>query len=101
MLAELAEWAATILKLPNATQLERLSEEMEKFDSEFLLSSSLREDKLRVLGHEGLEARHISRDLGGALKVERRDGGGDEWIVLDTMHAPSPPRGKKSAKRIP
>ena len=40
---------------------------MEQFDSKFLLFvSSVREVKLRVLGDEGLQTSHISRDLGVA-----------------------------------
>ena len=78
ILAELAEWATTIVKLPNATNLERLKEEIEGFSSEFLLFvHAVREVKLRVLGPEPFETSHISRDLGdGVLKIERPDGEG-------------------------
>jgi len=91
VLAELTEWATTIVKLPNAMNLPRLREEIEKFGSELLLFvHDVREIKLRVIGPEPFEARHISRDLGnGRLKVEGRDGQGDEWIVLDRMHSPT------------
>ncbi|WP_197696048.1 sacsin N-terminal ATP-binding-like domain-containing protein [Mycobacterium sp. E1715] len=91
ILAELADWAVTVIKLPHATNLRRLRTEMEKFDSKFLLFvSTVREVKLRVLGDEGLDTSHVSRDLGsGLLKIERPDGNGDEWIVQDRMHSPS------------
>lgn len=91
ILAELAEWAATIVKLPHASNLKRLREEIENFSSEFLLFvSAVREIKLRVLGAEAFETSHVSRDFGGGvLKIERADGSGDEWIVEDRMHAPS------------
>lgn len=91
ILSELAEWATTIVKLPQARNLKRLRDEMESFFSEFLLIvSSVREVKLRVLGMDGFETSHISRDLGdGLFKIERPDGTGDEWIVEDRMHAPS------------
>ncbi len=92
-LAELADWAVTIVKLPNADTktLRRLRQEIGSFSSEFLLFvSSVREVKLRVLGEERLETSHVSRDLGGGLlKIERPDGSGDEWIVQDRMHSPS------------
>ena len=91
ILAELAEWATTIVKLPNATNLERLKQEIEGFSSEFLLFvHAVREVKLRILGPEPFETSHISRDLGdGVLKIERPDGEGDEWFVQDRMHSPS------------
>ena len=84
-------WATTIVKLPNATNLERLRQEIESFSSEFLLFvHAVREVKLRVLGPEPFETSHISRDLGdGVLKIERPDGEGDEWFVQDRMHSPS------------
>lgn len=91
ILAELAEWATTIVKLPNATNLERLKEEIEGFSSEFLLFvHAVREVRLRVLGPEPFETSHISRDVGdGVLKIERPDEEGDEWFVQDRMHSPS------------
>ncbi|MED5812894.1 DEAD/DEAH box helicase family protein [Mycolicibacterium sp. 050232] len=93
ILGELAEWATTIVKLPqaNAKTLKRLRQEIAEFSSEFLLFvSSVREIKLRVLGDDGLDTSHVSRDLGaGKLKIERPDGSGEEWIVQDAMHSPS------------
>ncbi|MGR6317506.1 DEAD/DEAH box helicase family protein [Micromonospora soli] len=91
ILAELAEWATTIVKLPRASNLKRLRGEIEKFSSEFLLFvSAVRKVKLRVLAADGFETSHVSRDLGGGvLKIERPDGSGDEWIVENRMHAPS------------
>lgn len=91
ILAELADWATTIVKLPNAKNLQRLKEEIEGFSSEFLLFvHAVREVKLRVLGPEPFETSHISQDLGdGVLKIERPNGEGDEWFVQDRMHSPS------------
>ena len=91
ILAELAEWASTIVKLPNATNLDRLRKEIEEFSSEFLLFvNAVREVKVRVLGTEPFETSHVSRDLGGGvLKIERPEGEGEEWVVCDRMHAPS------------
>ena len=57
ILAGLADWAVTIVKLPNvnADNLRRLRKEIENFSSEFLLFvSSVREVKLRVLGEDSL-----------------------------------------------
>ncbi|MEV4663308.1 DEAD/DEAH box helicase family protein [Micromonospora echinofusca] len=91
ILGELAEWAATIIKLPHASNLKRLRHEIEEFSSEFLLFvGAVREIRLRVLGADAFETSHVSRDFGdGLFKIERPDGGGDEWIVRDRMHAPS------------
>lgn len=92
-LAGLADWAVTIVKLPDIRPgtIGRLRKEIENFSSEFLLFvSSVREVKLRVLGEDSLDTSHVSRDLGaGVLKIERPNGSGDEWIVQDRMHAPS------------
>lgn len=91
ILAELAVWASTIVKLPSACNLERLREEIENFSSEFLLFvSAVREVKLRVVGADPFETSHISRDLGGGiLRIEGPRGDGDDWIVENRMHAPS------------
>lgn len=91
VLAELATWATTIVKLPNAANLNRLREEIEGFASEFLLFvGAVRVVRLRVVGDDPFETTHVSRDLGdGRLRIERPGGGGDEWIVESCMHAPS------------
>lgn len=91
ILEELGAWASTVIRLPDATSLERLRREIEGFASEFLLFvSAVREVRLRVLGPGGLDITHVSRDLGGGvLRIERPGGEGDEWIVEDRMHAPS------------
>ncbi|GHJ18181.1 hypothetical protein TPA0908_61760 [Micromonospora sp. AKA38] len=92
ILAELSQWAATIIKLPQASGLERLRREIEGFSSEFLLFVGVvREVKLRVIGPDEFATTHVSRDFGGGLfKIEGPDGTGDEWIVENHMHAPSP-----------
>lgn len=91
VLAELAEWAATVVKLPRVSSLEGLRREMEEFWSEFLLFvPAVREIKLKVIGSERFETTHASRDLGdGILKIERPNGRGDEWFVEARMHEPS------------
>ncbi|QOV42944.1 sacsin N-terminal ATP-binding-like domain-containing protein [Streptomyces chromofuscus] len=93
ILAELAEWAVTIVRLPNATRLESLKKEIEEFRSEFLLFvNSVREIRLRVVGADAdFVTSHVSRDLGdGRFRIERPDGDHDEWYVDNRMHAPSP-----------
>ncbi|GAA1251805.1 hypothetical protein GCM10009609_13950 [Pseudonocardia aurantiaca] len=91
ILAGLAEWATTIVKLPAAENLQRLRHEIEQFSSEFLLFvPAVREVRLRVLGPEPFETSHVSRGLGGGrLRIERPSGDNDEWLVLDSMHKPS------------
>ncbi|MFG6401240.1 sacsin N-terminal ATP-binding-like domain-containing protein [Microbacterium sp. P04] len=88
---KLATWATTIVRLPNVTSGERLRREMKTFSSEFLLFvGAVREVRLSVLGEDGFATSHVSRDLGdGRFKIERPDGSGDEWLVAETMHAPS------------
>lgn len=92
VLAELAGWATTIVKLPAAMNLDRLREEIENFTSEFLLFvGGVREIRLRVIGDDPFETSHVSRDLGqGRLRIERPDGDGDDWIVASSMHSPTP-----------
>jgi hypothetical protein len=91
VLAELAAWATTIVKLPAATNLQRLHTEIEEFSSEFLLFvHAVRQVRLRVLGPVPFDTSHISRDLGdGRLRIERPSGSNDEWLVLDRMHTPT------------
>ncbi|MFL0389945.1 DEAD/DEAH box helicase [Curtobacterium sp. 179-B 9B NHS] len=91
LLAELGSWATTIVKLPAATHLERLRDEIRGFTSEFLLFvDAVREVRLRVVGDEPFETSHVSRDLGDKrFRIERPDGGGDEWFVQSEMHEPS------------
>jgi superfamily II DNA or RNA helicase len=91
IVASLAGWASTIVRLPGLSSMDRLRREMENFSSEFLLFvSSVREVRLSVLGADGFSTSHVSRDLAnGRFKIERPDGGGDEWLVSDRMHSPS------------
>ena len=92
VLAELGSWATTIIKLPAATNLDRLRDEIHGFTSEFLLFvDAVREVRLRVIDDEPFETSHVSRDLGDKrFRIQRPDGSGDEWIVASEMHKPSP-----------
>jgi len=89
---ELSSWATTIVRLPGVENTDRLRREMETLSSEFLLFvGAVREVRLSVLGDNGFVTSHVSKDLGGGrFKIERPDGTGDEWLVSDRMHAPSP-----------
>ncbi|GAA1884719.1 hypothetical protein GCM10009715_33700 [Paeniglutamicibacter psychrophenolicus] len=91
ILAELAVWASTIVKLPEISNLQHLRSEIENFSSEFLLFvGAVRKVKLRVVGTDPFETSHVSRDLGdGKLRIEGPDGEGKDWIVRSRMHAPS------------
>ncbi|MFE5207401.1 sacsin N-terminal ATP-binding-like domain-containing protein [Streptomyces sp. NPDC056600] len=92
VLAELAKWAVTVVRLPRASKLKNLKEEIEKFRSEFLLFvTAVREVRLRVIGEHGFSTSHVSRDLGdGRFRVERPNGDHEEWYVASGMHSPSP-----------
>ncbi|MGW9024955.1 sacsin N-terminal ATP-binding-like domain-containing protein [Streptomyces sp. NPDC055722] len=93
ILAELAQWATTIVRLPHASKLENLKKEIEEFRSEFLLFvNAVREVRLRVIGTDAdFVTSHVSRDLGdGKFRIERPEGDHDEWYVKDWMHTPSP-----------
>ncbi|MFI1563886.1 sacsin N-terminal ATP-binding-like domain-containing protein [Streptomyces sp. NPDC020490] len=93
IMAELAEWAVTVVKLPQASKLERLKKEIEEFRSEFLLFvNAVREVRLRVIGtNAGFVTSHVSRDLGdGRFRIERPVGDHDEWYIENAMHAPTP-----------
>ncbi|MGW0606382.1 sacsin N-terminal ATP-binding-like domain-containing protein [Streptomyces sp. NPDC002640] len=94
VLADLATWAVTVIKLPNAAKLTNLQEEIHRFRSEFLLFvNAVREVRLRVVGGGKSEfsTSHVSRDLGdGRFRIERPDGDHDEWYVENRMHSPSP-----------
>ncbi|MFC9614381.1 DEAD/DEAH box helicase [Streptomyces sp. NPDC056938] len=93
ILAELAQWAVTIVRLPHASRLENLRKEIEEFRSEFLLFvNSVREVRLRVVGADAdFVTSHVSRDLGdGRFRIERPDGDHDEWYIENQMHAPGP-----------
>jgi superfamily II DNA or RNA helicase len=102
ILRELAEWASTVVRLPDARNLQRIRDEIENFATEFLLFvSAVRAVRLRVLGDDGLDVTHLSRDLGnGVLRIERPDGDGDEWLVENRMHAPSPAARKEVGEAV-
>lgn len=91
ILDDLASWATTVVRLPNAANLDRLRQEIKDFRSEFLLFvSAVREIRLRVIDSEPYQATHVSRDLGGGLlSIESAGKESDEWYVESRMHAPS------------
>ncbi|GIG67093.1 hypothetical protein Pen01_33880 [Phytomonospora endophytica] len=92
ILAELAEWAVTIVRLPLASKLDNLTKEIKEFRSEFLLFvNAVREVKLRIVGAGAdFVTSHVSRDLGdGRFRIERPGSDHDVWHVKNEMHAPS------------
>lgn len=93
ILASLADWAATVVKLPRASNIVRLEKEIHDFRSEFLLFvTGVREVRLRVIGtdQDSFSTSHVSRDLGGGrFRLERPDETADEWLVESVMHEPS------------
>lgn len=91
VLADLAGWATTVIKLPSATNLDRLADEIRNFSSEFLLFvNAVRSVRLRIIDKESFETTHTSRVLeDGRLRIEGPDGHGQDWWVMDRMHSPS------------
>ena len=91
ILADLASWATTVVKLADVSNIERLRKEIEEFRAEFLLFvEAVREVRLRVVGREPYEASHVSRNFGnGLLSIESAGKDPDEWIVESRMHEPS------------
>ncbi|WP_092807446.1 DEAD/DEAH box helicase [Rhodococcus globerulus] len=93
VLAELAEWATTIVRLPHVSKSQNLKKEIEEFRSEFLLFvTAVREIRLRVIGtDEDFATSHVSREIGiGAFRIERPNGDHDEWHVENRMHETTP-----------
>ncbi|MEU5154806.1 hypothetical protein [Glycomyces sp. NPDC021274] len=92
ILAELATWASTIVRLPDLSREDTLRGEIENFRSEFLLFvDSVREVRLRVSGSDkDYGTRHISQSLGGGrFRISRPNGDNDEWLVENRMHTPT------------
>ncbi|SFE16079.1 Superfamily II DNA or RNA helicase [Actinopolyspora alba] len=93
ILEELAEWASTIVRLPNAGRIDSLRQEIKGFRSEFLLFvDAVREVRLRIVGRqeETFETCHVSRSLNdGKFRIERPDGNNHVWHVANHMHTPS------------
>lgn len=92
ILAELATWASTIVRLPDLSRADTLKGEIENFRSEFLLFvDSVREVRLRVSGSDkNYETRHVSQSLGGGrFRISSPNGDNDEWLVENRMHAPT------------
>ncbi|MEU9232504.1 DEAD/DEAH box helicase [Streptomyces subrutilus] len=93
ILADLSEWATTIVRLPHVAKPENLKKEIEEFRSEFLLFvNAVREVRLRVIGAEQpFVTSHVSRDLGdGRFRIERPTGDNEDWHVANRMHSPGP-----------
>ena len=91
VLRELAEWASTVVRLPNLGDVGRLGDEIKTFGTEFLLfATAVREIRLRIIGSSEYETSHRSRPIGDDWYTIRTPGGAaSEWLLLDEMHQPS------------
>lgn len=89
VLAELMQWAVTVVRLPLTGSVSWLSEEMEKFPREFLLFS----DKIGSLEFEDRTrassvAWRASRD--GSSVILSNGESRDEWLIFQHKHEVSP-----------
>lgn len=91
LLAELGEWAATVVRLPEIDDTASLRNDLLDFSTEFLLFvTAVREIRIRIIGDEPIDNTHVSRDLGqDRFSIETPHGAANEWIVTETMHSPS------------
>lgn len=91
VLQELTEWASTVVRLPNLRDVDRLSEEIRNFATEFLLfATAVREIRLRIIGSNGYETTHRSHPIGDDwYAIQTPEGASSEWLLLDAMHQPS------------
>lgn len=92
VLAEMAEWATTIVRLPGARNLEQLRADITGFQAEFMLFvRDVRQVHMRIIGGEKpYTAVYKSQDLGGGRHTLTTAGGqSTEWFVRSKMHTPS------------
>lgn len=91
LLAELGEWAATVVRLPGIEDTASLRSDLLAFPTEFLLFvTAVRGIRIRIIGDEPVDYTHVSRDLGqGRFSIETPHGSANEWFVSETMHSPS------------
>lgn len=91
-LRELAEWATTIIKMPNLRHRARLRTQLDAFETEFLLfANSVSSLQLTVRSGSEVEIdrAHRCKSLGdGEFELSRPSGEADRWIVTERMHQP-------------
>lgn len=97
LLAELGEWAVTVVRLPGIKKISPLIKEIQGFNAEFLLFvDAVREIRVRILGLPGagedLDAtyRSVAIDGEGLYRIKSDGGEATEWLVSNAMHKPSP-----------
>lgn len=93
VLAELADWAQTVIRLPLTSRIEQLQERLVKFRTEFLLfARSVSTLCLVFPDEEGnlSERVHTCQELAdGTLQLTDRDGDISSWRVWADTHTPS------------
>ena len=88
VLAELAEWATTIVRLPLNGGVARLLKELGQFPAEFLLFAPFVSSLRVVRAGDVVEIR--CDDLGeGRFRVHDAEGEASEWLVWRQSHRPS------------
>lgn len=94
VLADLAEWATTVVRLPLFAEVTRLHQELERFPVEFLLFVP-RVSVLRIVvdrpGSERIELEHKCVKLDdGVHRLYTPDREPSDWRVWQLLHRPSP-----------
>lgn len=90
ILAEMSEWATTIIKLPNLLHVEKITTQLEKFKTEFLLFAPLVSALRLRIDELDLDLEHTREELGGgAVRISTPDGKPTEWLLAERMHRPS------------
>lgn len=90
VLREMSAWATTIIRLPNLMHADRLSTQLEKFKTEFLLFAPLVSALRLRIDEQEVDMEHIREDLGeGVVRISTPDGRHTEWILAERMHRPS------------
>ncbi|MCZ2849137.1 DEAD/DEAH box helicase [Modestobacter sp. VKM Ac-2978] len=92
VLAELAEWAVTVIRLPLASIPDRLFTDLYKFPHEFLLfAPSVERLRIEVTGQHGsasIEHACVSHD-DNRMTLVSEDGQEADWLVWHRQHHPS------------
>lgn len=90
VLYEMAKWATTIVRLPNLVHAERLTTQLEKFETEFLLFAPLVASLRLRIDEQGLDLEHKREELGeGFVRISTPTGKPSEWLLAERMHKPS------------
>lgn len=89
VLAELGEWATTIVRLPLSRGARWLDDELDGFRKEFMLFAPY-VSSLEVRRSEGVEYVHVCENLGGnRFRLGGDEGSATDWMVWQRAHHPS------------